>query len=95
MATQTLTFSKVGEAYEATFEVTGDFALHIERNEAGGLIMEQSSVKDAEFALVENFPSRARYMKVLDYSVGGVIVPVTIRLTSATMPTMAVVTTAE
>ena len=92
MATQTLTFVKVGEEYVAAFETTADFALHLERPEAGSLTLGVSSVKDGDFARVENLSSRVRYQTVFDYDFLGGIYPKYIRVASETEPTMAVVT---
>lgn len=92
MATQTLTFVKVGEEYVAAFETTADFALHLERPEAGSLTLGVSSVKDGDFARVENLSSRVRYQTVFDYDFLGGIYPKYIRVASETAPTMAVVT---
>lgn len=92
---QTITFSKVGDAYETTFTATGDFALHIERPEAGPLSMGVTSVQGSDYELVEDFPERARYMRVFDYEFEGTVFPKYIKVTSATMPTSAAVTFAE
>ena len=86
---QTITFSKVGDAYEATFKATGDFALHIERPEAGPLGMGITSVEGTDYANVEDFPERARYMRVFDYDFSAVVYPKYIKVTSATQPTSA------
>lgn len=92
---QTITFSKVGDAYEATFEAGSNFALHIERAEAGLLSMGITSVEGTDYANVEDFPERARYMRVFDYEFAGIVFPKYIKVTSATQPTSAAVTFAE
>lgn len=95
MAAQNITFEREGNQYVATFEATGDFALHIERDELGPVTVETSTVPDANFALVDEFPTGARNKLVIDYDFVGVVYPKYIRVSSDTEPTLAVVTFAE
>lgn len=95
MATQTIQFVKVGDEYVATFEATADFALHIERNEPGALSMGITSVPDSQYALVENFPERARHQTIFEHSFIGAIYPLAVQIKSATEPVLASVTFAE
>ena len=92
MATHNIEFVKVGEAYVAAFQIGADFALHIERSEAGPLTMGLSSIPDSQFALVENFPERARHQTVTDYTFVGEVYDKYIKIVSSTEPTLAVVT---
>ena len=91
MATQTLTFVKVGEEYVAAFEISANFALHLEREEVGSLSLGISSIPDSEFALVDNIPERARYQTVFDYTFSGDVFPKYVKVASVTYPNIAVV----
>ena len=90
-----ITFNKVGQEYVATFEAKGDFALHIERAEAGPISMGITSVEGGQYAQVDSFPERARHKLVLDYGFTGVGVLLYVQIKSATQPTSAAVTFAE
>lgn len=91
MATQTLTFVKVGEEYVAAFEISANFALHLEREEVGSLSLGISSIPDSEFAHVDNIPERARYQTVFDYTFSGDVFPKYVKVASVTYPNIAVV----
>lgn len=92
---ETITFNKVDQEYVATFEAKGDFALHIERAEAGPISMGITSVEGGQYAQVDSFPATARHKQVIDYGFAGVGVLLYVQIKSATQPTMAVVTFAE
>lgn len=89
-----ITFKKVGTKYEAEFEVNGNFALHIERSEAGVITMEQTSVKDSAYCPVVGFSQNWRNFPVIDTMIVGDVYPMYIKLVSETQPSKAVVTEA-
>lgn len=95
MASQTITFNKENNQYVATFQATGDFAIHLERNELGPVTIGASTVQNAGYALVDDFPTSAGNKPVIDYDFSGLVYPKYIKVISATEPTMAVVTFAE
>lgn len=94
METQ-ITFTKVGGKYVAEFAAGGNFALHIERAEAGAISLEMKSVEEGQYAVVGGeFLQKNRNALVIDEQVQAVVFPVYVRVTSATQPSMAVVVTA-
>ena len=59
MAKTVLTFSKSGDYYTATCQVTGNFAVHLESNQRGLYIIEQKSDPDAtRSAVTDSFTGR-------------------------------------
>ena len=89
-----ISFSKVGNEYVAEFSVNGNFALHIERNVAGYVKVEQSSVQGGGYAPVMDFPMATRNHKVVDVTFTGEVFPMYLKVTCETQPTSAVVTEA-
>lgn len=87
-----LTFNKEGGNWVAYFKAEADFALHIERDEAGVMSMEQSTTGGG-YAVVEDFPARSRYGRAFDYEFSALVYPKFIRIASITEPTFAAVTT--
>lgn len=85
-----LTFSKVGNAYVATFDAEANFNLHIEREE-GYLRVEQRTTSNGNYGVVKDM-EKYSFMKVVEVDVKGDIFPKSIKVVSETMPTMAVVT---
>lgn len=83
-----LTFNKEGGNWVAYFKAEADFALHLERDEAGVMSMEQSTTGGG-YAVVEDFPARARYGRAFDYEFSALVYPKFIRIASATEPTYA------
>ena len=83
-----LTFNKEGGNWVAYFKAEADFALHIERDEAGVMSMEQSTTGGG-YAVVEDFPARSRYGRAFDYEFSGLVYPKFIRITSTSEPTFA------
>lgn len=83
-----LTFNKEGGNWVAYFKAEADFALHIERDEAGVMSMEQSTTGGG-YAVVEDFPARSRYGRTFDYEFSGLVYPKFIRITSTSDPTFA------
>lgn len=86
-----LEFIKVGDDYVAEFKVEGDFNLHIEKSK-GELAIYQSSVEGAKYDYVKT--GTTHYDKVVDLDFVGVIYPKYIKIECATLPTLAVVTSA-
>lgn len=83
-----LTFNKEGGNWVAYFKAETDFALHIERDEAGVMSMEQSTTGGG-YAVVEDFPARARYGRAFDYEFSALVYPKFIRIASTSEPTFA------
>ena len=90
----TLTFNKVGDKYVAEFEATGNFNLHIERNESGFLFVNQRTTSSGAYDSVKG-ASFNYGDPVVDIDFVGVIYPKYIQVVSKVMPTMAAVTFAE
>lgn len=87
-----LTFAKNAQGlYEATFEATGDFALHLERPESGEINVRQRHGNAGEYAKVDDFQHQT-YKKVIDTTFVDAVYPVNIKIESASAPTLAVVT---
>lgn len=89
-----ISFTKSGNAYVATFEATGAFNLHIERSNVGYIRMEQRTTTSGAYAAVDGFGNLS-WDKVLDVDCKEGIFPKSIRIISASKPTMAFVTFAE
>lgn len=90
-----ITFNKVGELWEAEFEATADFNIHLERNK-GGVFKVYLKTAGSEYALVEELDKMyTQYKGVVDYDFTGAIFPKMIKVVSATEPTLAVVTFAS
>lgn len=86
----TLNFSKQGDSYVAIFTATADFNIHIEKPN-GAIVVEQSSVEGAEYAPIKDL-NLGINNQVVDVDFAALVYPKYIRVKSATMPTMAVVT---
>lgn len=86
-----LSFSKVGNAYVATFDAGANFNLHVERTSAGYLRVEQRTTSNGNYSVVKEMGDYS-FMKVIDVDFSGDIFPKSIKVVSETMPTMAVVT---
>lgn len=85
-----LNFEKQGTKWVAEFKVTGDFNLHIEREEKGFLFVQQRTTSDGEYDSVKesNFsPSDG----VIDMDFVALVYPKWIKVVSESEPTMAVV----
>lgn len=88
-----LTFTKDGDKYVASFAVTSDFNIHIEKN-GGRVTFYQSGVDGAKGDAIDNLVM-TEGDGVLDRNVVGVICPMYIAIKSDVLPTMAIVTVAE
>ena len=89
-----LNFTKQGNDYVAEFEVAGDFNLHLERQTMSPLNVEQRTSASGEYAVIKGMDDYS-YDKVIDLDFIGGVYPKYIRISCVTMPTMAIVTTAE
>lgn len=87
-----LEFIKVGNEWVAEFKVESDFNLHVEKG-VGNISISQSSVEGGAYDYVKQL-SNAPLDKVVDIDFVGAIYPKWIKVTSATLPTLAVVTSA-
>ena len=87
-----LEFIKVGNAYVAEFKVEADFNLHIEKG-VGNISISQSSVEGGAYDYIRQL-SNAPLDKVVDIDFVGAIYPKWLKITSTTLPTLAVVTSA-
>jgi hypothetical protein len=88
-----LTFVKNGNVWTAEFSATNSFNLHIERNGIGDISLYQKTSGN-NYGYVEGFDV-LRHQNVVDVDFVGGIFPKSIKVISATQPTMAVVTFAE
>jgi len=86
-----LTFVKNGNLYEAEFEATADFNLHIERVAGGRFIIYQKSVADGQYAIVDNIDYHD-HKDVIDLDMTALVYPKYIKVASVSEPTIAVVT---
>ena len=89
-----LTFEKDGSLYEATFNATAAFNLHIERPVGGLLEIKQRTPSAGQFALIDDLRF-AEGKVVLDLDFTGGIFPKDIKVVSASKPSMAFVTFGE
>ena len=76
-----LKFNKTDQnVYEAIFEATADFNIHLERKSTGILVIKQSGIADGEFDDAFNLGINAR--EVIDYDFGALIYPKWIKVVS-------------
>lgn len=87
-----LVFEKNGEKYEATFEASDNFNIHLEREEGGFVNVYQSGTQGGEYALAANW-SDYEGGKVFDCDFGALVYPKYIKVTSRSKVNKAVVTT--
>lgn len=87
-------FVKKNGMYEAEFEATADFNLHIERKAGGRFLIYQKSVADGQYAIVDSV-ARQDYQDVIDLDMAALIYPKYIKVASVSEVTMGVVTYAE
>lgn len=78
-----LVFNEVAEkVYEAEFEVTGDFNLHLERENTGSLVVSQRGTSSGEY--VSSFAlSTYEGQRVIDFDFGALVYPKWIKVTSS------------
>ena len=89
-----LNFEKKGSWWVAEFSATGNFNLHIERNEGGSCSLYQSSVEGANYDYVRSI-NKGVNDTVIDTAVIVPVPPMYIKVESKAKPTMAVVTAGE
>lgn len=87
-----LTFTKKGDYYVAEFKAEAAFALHLELESVGHLVVKQSSVEGGAYAPVTEMPLNDQYAPVVDRQFAGDIWPLFIQVETGSAPTMAVVT---
>lgn len=89
-----LQFVKQGSRYIAEFQTTGDFNLHIERNESGFLYVRQRTTETGKYDSVEE-GSFSYGDSIVDKDFSFSVYPKQIQVVSKVLPTMAVVTAGE
>lgn len=87
-----LTFTKSGSAYVATFDAATGFNLHLEGG--SNLSVSQRTSPSGQYVPIKGMSDYA-FDKVIDLDFTGGLFPKSIKVISATEPTMAVVTFAE
>lgn len=65
--------------WEAEFEATGDFNLHLERPKKGTITILQKTYKDGEYAFSNEFPY---YHNNFDFDFAGLVYPKMIKVIS-------------
>lgn len=75
-----LTFTKNGNRYEAEFEATGNFNLHIERKKAGGVAIYQKPSAEGKYATDSSWSDNAP--AVVDMDISMLIYPKMIKVVS-------------
>ena len=85
-----LEFKKVGSRYEAEFEATGDFNLHIERQKRGSLAIFQKTSVDDKYASESSYSDSAEPIVNKDFSM--LIYPKFIKVVSNSPVTRCVAT---
>lgn len=84
-------FVKSGNKYEAEFEATSDFNVHIEKTGQGGIEFFQRTVSQGQYDLVK-IPHIGYSNNVLDYDFTALVYPKWIKIVSEIKPTNAEVT---
>lgn len=88
-----ITFNKVGELWEAEFEVTADFAIHLERDKVGVFRIYQRTA-GSKYALVDEVDKvYTRNVGTVDYECPSLIYPKFIKVVSGIEPTLAEIVT--
>jgi hypothetical protein len=90
-----LNFVKNNNMYEAEFEVTADFNIHVERTSGGKFYVYQKTVQDAKYVLVENIKYIYNNDTTIDLDMTALVYPKYIKVVSEPEVTMGVVTYAE
>lgn len=95
----TLTFTQSSDqsfggvpAYEAEFEVTSNFAIHIERTRGDAALILKQRTGGGKYALVDDFNYAKSKGEVLDYE-ASVTIPKFIKIVSEVEPTLAEIVT--
>lgn len=84
-----LTFNKVGEVYQVDFTANADYALHIEREEAGRFFIKQRTGSSGEYADCVLPYEIDNIGKVMDYTFSHGVYPMNVRIISETPVTIA------
>lgn len=79
------------DAYEADFQVTGDFNLHVERTRGGRFLVYQRTTESGDYGLVDDF-GRKDGVACIDYDFSALVYPKWIKIVSESQPQVAVVT---
>lgn len=87
-------FVKKNGMYEAEFEATADFNLHIERAAGGRFLIYQKSVADGKYAIVDNIGYHD-HKDVIDLDMTALVYPKFVKVVSESEVTIGVVTYAE
>ena len=87
-----LNFSKVLDCYVAEFEATGDFNLHIEGVDVRELSIYQRTSANGAYASVRGALATPPYGEVYDYDFTALVYPKHIKISCASVPTVAAVT---
>lgn len=77
-----LTFTQVGDSYQASATVNGDFNIHIERVASGSLSVEISTLQNGEYIGLPNIPQDDCF----DRSYHDVVYPKYIRIITKVAP---------
>lgn len=77
--------------YEAEFEATADFNIHIERKAVGRFLVYQKSVADGQYDIVDTI-GRLDHKDVIDLDMTALVYPKYIKIVSESEVTMGVVT---
>ena len=86
-----LNFRNTGGAYEAEFEATADFNLHIERVSGGRFLVYQKSVSNGGYDIVDAVGYKD-HKDVIDLDFTALVYPKYIRIVSESEVTRGVVT---
>lgn len=78
--------------YEAIFMISGDAAIHIERERPGRIIMQQRTGLSGRFSEVNDFAGRYNGTLNIDHEIVGFVYPKEIRIISEVEPTFAAIT---
>lgn len=80
--------------FEAEFEATSNFNLHIERTETGRITVWQRTGESSEYSLISGFGNRGS-QKIIDVDCTAAVWPKSIKVVSETIPHIASVTFAQ
>lgn len=86
-----LSFIKTENGYVSEFKVESDFNLHIETEDKGAIELHQTSVEGANYDKVERLNSNY-HDRVVDKTIIVPLPPMWLKITSTSLPTLAVVT---
>ena len=87
-----LNFTKKNQKWEAEFDATGDFNIHIEGVNDNNVMVYQRTSPSGNYALVRASQLYPSYGKVYDVDFTGVVYPKSIMVSCATEPAVGIVT---